>query len=482
MAAEVQINRYKIALDNREVKPPRRNESVEKIRAILISGFFSLILLAVIIFTLPMTVLSASGLFVYASIVALVIFLFVLLFRYFSILFMAYFYVTKYTVQDKEGYFPFVSIIVPVYNEGKLLRDTLKSLLTLDYPSYELVVVNDGSTDDTAKVAEEFVGYQQGRQSLVKVSLINKPNGGKSKALNAGIQYSEGDFVLCMDGDTKLSSNCLRMGIRHFMDPSVGAVAGNVKVENRKKMMTDLQALEYIEGLNMARSAQGFLKMVNIIPGPIGIFRKQALKDAGYYSSDTFAEDADLTLKILSKGWRVNYEPNSVAYTEAPINLYQLLKQRYRWTRGILQAVRKHKKHIVNPTINFNNTLILWSMFYESLIWPAMNIFANFFFIIVAVVYDFSSLVFFWWLGIMILDMMAALYCVAAEKEEFRLVLYSFIYRMIFILIIDITKAMATVEEFLGVQMTWGKLERVGGSSGGGSAPTQIRPAARPAK
>ncbi|MFH1195540.1 MAG: glycosyltransferase [bacterium] len=481
MAPEVQINRYKIALDNREVKAPRRNESAEKIRAIVISGIFSLILLAVIIFTLPLTVLSVSGLLVYASIVALVIFLFVLLFRYFSILLMAYFYITKYTVQDKEGYFPFFSIIVPVYNEGKLLRDTIKSLLKLDYPSYELVVVNDGSTDDTAAVAEEFVGYQQGHQSLIKISLINKPNGGKSKALNAGIQYSEGDFVLCMDGDTKLSPNSLKLGIRHFMDPAVGAVAGNVKVENRKNMMTDLQALEYIEGLNMPRSAQGFLRMVNIIPGPIGIFRKQALKDAGYYSSDTFAEDADLTLKILAKGWRVNYEPNAVAYTEAPVNLYQLLKQRYRWTRGILQAVRKHKKHIINPTINFNNTLILWSMFYESLIWPAMNIFANLFFIIVAVIYDFSSLVFFWWLGIMILDMMAALYCVAAEKEEFRLILYSFVYRLIFILIIDITKAMATVEEFLGIQMTWGKLERVGGGQGtSGSAP--IRPAAQPAK
>lgn len=478
METELQVNRYKIALDNREVKPPRRNEKAEKVRAIVLSGVFSVIMLIIIIITLPMTVLSVSGLMVYSSIVSLVIFLFVLLFRYFSILFMAYFYITKYTIQDRQGYSPFVSIIIPVYNEGKLLRGTIKSLLSLDYANYELVIVNDGSTDDTAKIAEEFVGYQQGYQSLVKISLINKPNGGKSKALNAGIQYSEGDFVLCMDGDSKLSSNCLKMGMVHFIDPRVGAVAGNVKVENRKKMITDLQALEYIEGLNMPRSAQGFLKMVNIIPGPVGMFRKQALKDAGYYSSDTFAEDADLTLKILAKGWRVNYEPNSIAYTEAPVNLYQLLKQRYRWTRGILQAVRKHKKHIINPTINFNNTMILWSMFYESLIWPAMNIFANLFFIIVALIYDFSSLVFFWWLGIMILDMMAALYCVAAEKEEFRLVLYSFVYRLIFILLIDITKMMATIEEFLGIQMTWGKLER---SGGGGSGPMGVKPGIKPA-
>jgi len=461
---EQKLQKYKIALDNRERKEPKRNEGKEKLRVIFLTGLTSLFLIIIILVTLPLTVLTWSGLFVYSSIVALVIFLFVLLFRYFSILVMAYLYLTKYTVESKEGYYPFISIIVPVFNEGKILRNSIESLLDIEYPNYEIIIVNDGSTDNTAKVAEEVVGYQQGRTALVKVSLINKPNGGKSKALNAGIQYSEAEFVLCMDGDSQLSANTLKMGIRHFIDPNVGAVAGNVKVENRKRILTDLQALEYVEGLNMPRSAQGFIKMVNIIPGPIGIFRKSALRDAGYYSSDTFAEDADITLKILEKGWKINYEPNAMAFTEAPVKLHQLLKQRYRWTRGILQAIRKHKKHILNPTINFNNTLILWSMFYEALLWPAMNIFANLFFI-VAAFYGMSSLVFFWWVGIMLLDMMAAIYCIAAEREEFRLVPYSIFYRLIFILLIDITKAMATVEEFLGISMTWGKLERSGSSS-----------------
>lgn len=458
------FQKYKIALDNRERKEPKRNEGKEKLRAIMVSGFTSLFLLIIILVTLPLTVLSWSGLFVYSSIVALVIFLFVLLFRYFSILVMAYLYITKYSVEEREGYYPFISVIVPVFNEGKIIRNSIESLLDLDYPNYEIIIVNDGSTDNTAEAAEEMVGYQQGRSALVKISVINKPNGGKSKALNAGIQYSEAEFVLCMDGDSQLSPETLRMGIRHFVDPNVGAVAGNVKVENRKKVLTDLQALEYVEGLNMPRSAQGFVRMVNIIPGPVGIFRKSALRDAGYYSSDTFAEDADITLKILEKNWKINYEPNAIAYTEAPARLHQLLKQRYRWTRGILQAIRKHRKHILNPTINFNNTLILWSMFYEALVWPAMNIFANLFFI-VAAFYGMSSLVFFWWVGIMLLDMMAAIYCIAVEREEFRLVPYSIFYRLIFILLIDITKAMATVEEFLGISMTWGKLERSGSSS-----------------
>lgn len=462
MAKEQKIQKLQIALDNREIQPPKRNEKAEKLRMIIGSGLTSLILFITIIITLPLTVLSWSGLFVYSSIVALVIFLFILLFRYFSTLVMAYLYITKYTVEEKEGYYPFVSIIVPVYNEAKVIADSVNSLLEIDYPNFEILIVNDGSTDDTAAVGETLVGYKKGRSSMVKVSMINKPNGGKAKALNAGIQYSEAEFVVCMDGDSQLSSNSLKMGIRHFIDPYVGAVAGNVRVQNRRKVITDLQALEYLEGLNLARSAQGFLRMVNIIPGPMGFFRKSCLRDAGFYSSDTFAEDADVTLKILAKGWKINYEPNAISLTEAPTTLFQLLKQRYRWTRGILQAIRKHRKFIYNPTLNFNNTLILWSMFYEALIWPAMNIFANLFFIVVALIYGMSSLIFFWWLGIMILDLMAAIYCVAAEREEFRLVGYAIIYRLVFILIIDITKAMATVEEFLGIQMTWGKLERTG--------------------
>ncbi len=456
------IERKKVILDNREINPPKRNEKREKIRTIIVSGLLTLLLTVIIIITLPLTVLSFKGLFVYASIVALVIFLFILLFRYFSILVLAYLNVTKYTVEDYPSYFPFVSIIVPVYNEEKVVEQSVKSLVELDYPNYEVIVVNDGSTDNTAKVAETLVGYHKGKKSMVKVSLINKPNGGKAKALNAGIQFSDAEFVVCVDGDSKLSEDALAMGIRHFVDPSVGAVAGNVKVLNRKKMITDLQALEYVEGLNLARFAQGFVKMVNIIPGPIGIFRKSALKSAGYYSSDTFAEDADVTLKILAAGWKIKYEPRAISYTEAPETFMQLLKQRYRWTRGILQAIRKHKKHIYNPTLNFNNTLILWSMFYEALIWPAMNIFANLFFLVVGIFFQMSALIVFWWIGIMALDMMAAVYCVAVEKEEFRLVFYAFIYRLIFILMIDVTKAMATVEEFLGIQMTWGKLERVG--------------------
>lgn len=426
------------------------------------SGIISIIMLAIIIYTLPYTVLSVSALFEYATLVSLFLFLMVLLFRYFAVLAMAYAFISKYTFNKNTGFYPFVSIIVPVYNEGIVLADSIKSLIDLDYSNYEIIIVNDGSSDNTYEVGKKLVGFHKGRYSDIKVSMISKPNGGKARALNAGISYSKAEIVLCMDGDSQLSQDTIRMAVRHFVDPEIGAVAGNVKVLNRKKLFTDLQALEYIEGLNFARAAQSFMKLVNIIPGPIGLFRRKAIEDAGYYSSDTYAEDADLTLKILANNWRIYYEPRAISYTEAPESLHQLLKQRYRWTRGILQAIRKHKILLYNPTINFGDTFVLWSMFYEALIWPAMNIISNVFFIFVALVYGFSSLIFFWWAGLAILDLTTALYCVAVENEELRLVPYAIVYRMFFILTIDICKAMSTIEEFLGFDMNWGKLERVG--------------------
>lgn len=463
MKINQQINRTSIILDNKDsIDDTQVNKEKKYLLRIVISALISLVLIFIIIYSLPYTVLSFRSLIEYATIVALVIFLFVLLIRYFTILIMAYLYINQYTFKPTKGYFPFVSIIVPVYNEEKVVADSVKSLLDLNYSNYEIIIVNDGSTDRTKQVAESLVGYQKGKYSDIKVSLIDKPNGGKSKALNAGIRLSKAEIILCMDGDSQLSADSVRLAVRHFANPEIGAVAGNVKVMNRGKFYTDLQALEYIEGLNMARSAQSFVRLVNIIPGPIGLFRKKAIEEASYYSSDTFAEDADLTLKILANGWKIYYEPNSISFTEAPVKLQQLLKQRYRWTRGILQSIKKHKKIMVNPSINIGDTFILWTMFYEALIWPSMNIAANIFFIVAAVAFGFTSLIFFWWAGLALLDLITALYCIAVEKEEFRLVWYAIVYRMFFILIIDICKMMSTIEEFLGIKMTWGKLERVG--------------------
>jgi poly-beta-1,6-N-acetyl-D-glucosamine synthase len=410
-----------------------------------------------------------------ASIIALGLFLTLLLFRYFGILYMSYAFNAKYTVQEESfaeqydperAYLPPVSVIIPAYNEAKLISRTIQSLLAFDYPDFEIVVVDDGSDDATSAVAEQLVGrYQTMGGGTAEVKLITKPNGGKATALNAGLSVASFDVILCVDGDSELTPDSLRRAVRHLRDPKIGAVAGDVKVKNRNGLWTRLQALEYVLGLNMVRSAQSTLSLVNIIPGPAGIFRRQALADAGFYSADTFAEDCDVTLKILRCGWRVVYEPLAIAWTEAPEALIDLLKQRYRWTRGILQAVRKHKKLFYNPwadgKANFGGLAVMWAMAFESLIWPAMNIFAHVFFVTAALL-GYSYFLVLWWLSLTILDLAASIYCVVAEKEDPRLIPYAVIYRSFFILIVDVCKLLATIEELLGMGMHWGKLERIG--------------------
>jgi len=353
---------------------------------------------------------------------------------------------------------PPVTIIIPVYNEGKVMAAALESVLAMRYPRYDVLVVDDGSTDDTLEVASAFVGNVAG----VNVRVVHKANGGKASALNTGLALATTPFVLCMDGDSRLHPDTLRHAMRHFVDPNVAAVAGNVKVANRDNLWSRLQALEYVEGLNMARRAQGFLRVVNIVPGPIGVFRRDVLLRLGGYDSDTFAEDADLTLKLLTDGWHVVYEERAIAFTEAPETLLELLKQRYRWTRGILQALRKRARWIVAPRHGVAIWLSFVAMLFEAIVWPALNVLGNVLFAVAALSAGAASGVLYWWVLLTMLDVAAALHAVGMEGEELRLVPYAVAYRFFFITMIDVAKLGATIEELANVRMTWGKLERLG--------------------
>jgi cellulose synthase/poly-beta-1,6-N-acetylglucosamine synthase-like glycosyltransferase len=201
---------------------------------------------------------------------------------------------------------------------------------------------------------------------------------------------------------------------------------------------------------------------VNIIPGPIGVFRRDVLRRVGGYDTDTFAEDADLTLKILASGWHIAYEERAIAYTEAPEAFVDLVKQRYRWTRGILQALRKRSALLASPRHGGLIWLSLSAMLFESVLWPAMNVLGNLLFSLVALSAANASGVFYWWVLVTMLDVAAALYAVGIEGEDLRLVPYAVLYRFMFITMIDVAKLFATVEEAARVRMTWGKLERAG--------------------
>jgi poly-beta-1,6 N-acetyl-D-glucosamine synthase len=384
-------------------------------------------------------------------------FLVLLILRYVGLLWFSY--LNHLERDDAEPTsLPPVTILVPAYNEGAVIQGSIRSLLDLDYPRYEILVIDDGSKDDTSAKASVYAG-DHGRAN---VRVITKPNGGKARALNTGISQATSDFILCMDGDSALHPQTLRRAIRHFQDPAIGAVAGSVKVVNRTNLLSSLQALEYIEGLNMVRAAQGFFRLVNIIPGPIGIFRKSALEKVGGYDHDTFAEDCDLTLKLLLEGWQVNYEPGAIAYTEAPEKMLDLLKQRYRWTRGILQAISKHKRRLIDPRGGFGVTFTLWYMIFEGIMWPSMNVFGNVLFVFVAARYGTALPLVLWWAQLTVLDLAAALYCVVVEEESLLLVPYAIFYRAFFALTIDVAKLFATFEELFKLRMDWGKLERIG--------------------
>lgn len=361
-------------------------------------------------------------------------------------------------VEPQDATFPLISLVVPAYNEGPVIEAAIGSLLVLDYPNYEVLVVDDGSTDDTYDKA--LAAARASR--FVPVRVITKKNGGKADALNTGMMHARGEFILNMDGDTKLSPNTLRACIRHFDDSRIGAVAGNVKVYNRENLWTRVQALEYVEGLAMARKAQSFMRSVNIIPGPLGVFRKSVLQEVGGYDQDTFAEDCDLTLKLLMRGWHIAYEPSAVALVETPSRLLDLLKQRYRWTRGILQATRKHRWALWRPRKAGINCFILWYMLFEGVVWPISTVLGNVFFAYIGVTYGMVSLMFFWWLQLTVLDLISASYCVVVEEEEAGLIWYSLAFRTFYITIIDVAKVLATIEEWRGTAMGWGKLQREG--------------------
>jgi biofilm PGA synthesis N-glycosyltransferase PgaC len=391
--------------------------------------------------------------------ISLVIFLGILLIRFFTLLWFGFLQHAERDIQGDRSdvELPPVSVIVPAYNEGPVLERAIQSLLRLDYPEYEVLIIDDGSPDDTLATAAALEGVYEG----VPVRVFSKPNGGKATALNLGIENSRHPFILCMDADSTVEPQLLRRAIPHLEDPTVGAVAGNVKIENRDRLITRLQALEYIEGLNMPRRAQGFIAAVNIVPGPVGVFRREALTDVGGYDTDTFAEDADLTLKLISSGWKIVYEDQAIAWTQAPERWLDLVQQRYRWTRGILQAIRKRKWLLLKPVPDFPLWLSVLEMGFEAVVWPIMNVYAHLFFAVVALLFGMGELLLYWWLLLTLLDLVAALVTVSMEEEQLSLVPLAVVYRVFFILFLDVTKSFAATEELFRFGMEWDQVKRV---------------------
>jgi len=242
--------------------------------------------------------------------------------------------------QASPGFNPRVAVLIPSYNEEKVIVRTIRSVLNSDYSNLRVIVIDDGSSDRTFEAAREAYAKDI---SAGRVQVLTKPNGGKAAALNYGLEHVEEDFYVGIDADTVIAMDAISKLIPHFEDPTVGAVAGNAKVGNRVNLWTRWQALEYITSQNFERRALNLFNVVTVVPGAIGAWRTAAAKAAGGYPINTVAEDADLTMNILEQKYKVVYEDRALAFTEAPIDAGGLMRQRFRWSFGILQAVWKHR-------------------------------------------------------------------------------------------------------------------------------------------
>ncbi|UTT71407.1 bifunctional polysaccharide deacetylase/glycosyltransferase family 2 protein [Arthrobacter sp. DNA4] len=230
------------------------------------------------------------------------------------------------------------TVIVPAYNESAGIEAAVLSILASTHP-VEVIVVDDGSTDGTADIVEAL--------DLPGVTVIRKENGGKPSALNAGIQAASHDLVVMVDGDTVFEPDTVRALIQPFTDPRVGAISGNTKVANRGGILGAWQHIEYVVGFNLDRRLFDVAECMPTVPGAIGAFRIEALRNVGGVSDDTLAEDTDLTMALCRDGWRVVYQEDARAWTEAPATLGALWRQRYRWCYGTLQAMWKHRGAVV---------------------------------------------------------------------------------------------------------------------------------------
>ncbi len=270
-----------------------------------------------------------------------------------------------------KKYKPYVSIIVPSYNEGKVIINSVESLLKSTYKYIEIIIVDDGSTDDTWSIAQSLADKHK------KVRAIHQVNGGKSTALNNAISQAHGQIVICVDADTIFPPQTIANLVRHFKDPKVGAVAGVVKVGNMRRMVTRWQALEYMLSITIERNAQAFLNSIMIIPGACGAWRKSVVLEAGGFSHSTLAEDCDLTLSVQKLArYKILQDNEAISYTEAPQKIKPLIKQRFRWTYGNMQALWKHRDMLFDRQYGLLGSFVMPNAIVSILIplffWPIL--------------------------------------------------------------------------------------------------------------
>ena len=369
---------------------------------------------------------------------------------------------------ESNSYDPFVSIIVPAYNEEKVIGRTIESLLQSTYREFEIVVVDDGSPDRTSEVVrEQFT-------SEPRVRLFTKENAGKAEALNFSLRVSKGEIIVGLDADTIFSAETIGVLVQRFIDPQIGAVAGNAKVGNRINIVTRWQALEYITAQNMDRRAFASLNCITVVPGAVGAWRRALVEAAGGFISDTLAEDQDLTLRVRRLGFKIGYEENAIAWTEAPDTVRSLARQRFRWSFGTLQCMWKHRDALLQPRSGTLGMIAMPNVWIFQILFPLVSPVMDLMLVWTLIgaglerlghpdeyaMTNLKQIIFYYGL-FLTLDWLAAAFAFVLERREqwnllWWLFLQRFCYRQVMYYVM--IKSVATAAR--GTLVSWGKLER----------------------
>ena len=355
----------------------------------------------------------------------------------------------------EPGFLPDVSVVIPAYNEAAGIAATVLSMVRSRYRGrIEIIVVDDGSSDDTAAIARNL--------RIPYVRVISQPNSGKPGALSRGIAEAHSDILVLVDGDTIFQSDTIGRLIAPLADRDVGAVSGNTKVGNRRGFLGSWQHLEYVMGFNLDRRLFDMLGTIPTVPGAIGAFRRAALAAVGGISTDTLAEDTDLTMALCRSSWRVVYAPDAIAWTEAPSTLRQLWRQRYRWSYGTMQAMWKHRRAVIEhgQSGRFGRYCLTYLALFHVLlpmIAPVVDVFS-----IYGVTFLNPVKVIGFWLMFVLLQALAAGYALRLDGERLRslwvLPLQQFVYRQLMYLV----TIQSVITALIGTRQRWQVIRRAG--------------------
>jgi cellulose synthase/poly-beta-1,6-N-acetylglucosamine synthase-like glycosyltransferase/peptidoglycan/xylan/chitin deacetylase (PgdA/CDA1 family)/spore germination protein YaaH len=367
-----------------------------------------------------------------------------------------------------EKFAPFVSVIVPAYNEELVIENTINSLLASDYENYEIIVVDDGSSDGTSSIVRDRYSGSE------RVRLFSEANEGKAAALNTGLRHAKGEIVIALDADTLFAPQTIAALAHRFYDPQIGAVAGNAKVGNRINIVTRWQALEYITAQNMDRRAFASLNCITVVPGAVGAWRRDLIEQAGGFQSDTLAEDQDLTLSIRRLGYSIGYEEGAIAWTEAPDRLHTLARQRFRWAFGTLQCMRKHLDALLRPRYRALGLIALPNVWIFQILFPLISPVMDLMLVYTLLIagldrlqqpagYSSSGLrrVLFYYALFLAIDWVSAGFAFLLEKKErWRLLWWLFLQRFCYRQVMYYVMIKSVAVAARGSTVGWNKLDR----------------------